>query len=56
MSLSKSILIVFFAPMRSMGTSEDESVVYGFLCESDYLIGAKEITQYGGWRGYLEVK
>jgi hypothetical protein len=35
---------------------EDESVVYGFLCESDYLIGAKEITQYGGWRGYLEVK
>jgi allophanate hydrolase len=35
---------------------EDASVVYGFLCESDYLIGAKEITQYGGWRGYLEVK
>jgi len=35
---------------------EDESVVYGFLCESDYLIGAKEITQYGGWRKYLELR
>ncbi|MFT5659943.1 MAG: hypothetical protein ACI9TV_000576 [Sulfurimonas sp.] len=35
---------------------EDESVVYGFLCESDYLIGAKEITGYGGWREYLTTK
>jgi len=32
---------------------EDETIVYGFLCESDYLIGAKEITEYGGWREYL---
>lgn len=35
---------------------EDESVVYGFLCESDYLVGAKEITEYGDWRKYLKLK
>ncbi|QSZ40658.1 amidase [Sulfurimonas aquatica] len=35
---------------------EDESIVYGFLCESDYLEGAKEITEYGGWREYLASK
>lgn len=33
---------------------EDGSSVYGFLCESDALIGAKEITAYGGWRGYIQ--
>ena len=35
---------------------EDNSVVYGFLCESDYLLGAKEITEYEGWRQYLASK
>jgi len=33
---------------------EDGSSVYGFLCESDALIVADEITQYGGWKGYLK--
>jgi len=32
---------------------EDGSSVYGFLCESDLIKGAKEITSYGGWRGYI---
>jgi len=37
-------------------TLEDGSAVYGFLCESDALKTAEEITAYGGWRGYLESK
>ena len=32
---------------------EDGTPVYGFLCESDPLKGAEEITAFGGWRGYL---
>ena len=32
---------------------EDGSSVYGFLCESDAIISAEEITSYGGWRDYL---
>lgn len=32
---------------------ENADAVYGFLCESDALIGAEEITPYGGWRSYL---
>jgi len=32
---------------------EDGSAVYGFLCESDPLRGAEEITRYGGWRHYI---
>jgi len=32
---------------------EDGSSVYGFLCESDALKGAEEITEFGGWRAYL---
>lgn len=32
---------------------EDGSSVYGFLCESEALKDAEEITAYGGWRGYL---
>jgi len=32
---------------------EDGSSVYGFLCESDPIKGAEEITAYGGWRSYL---
>ena len=35
---------------------EDGSSVYGFLCEADVLKGAKEISQYGGWRNYLTCK
>jgi hypothetical protein len=33
---------------------EDGSSVYGFLCESDPLTGAEEITRFGGWRNFLE--
>ncbi|WP_345978644.1 hypothetical protein [Sulfurimonas sp. HSL3-2] len=32
---------------------EDGSSVYGFLCENNALLGAEEITKYGGWRDYL---
>ena len=32
---------------------EDGSSVYGFLCESDPLKKAEEITGYRGWRNYL---
>jgi allophanate hydrolase len=32
---------------------EDGSSVYGFLCESDPLKGAEEITAFNGWRNYL---
>jgi hypothetical protein len=32
---------------------EDESSVYGFLCESDYLKDAKEISELKSWRAFL---
>jgi len=32
---------------------EDESSVYGFLCESDYLKEAKEISGLLSWRTFL---
>ncbi len=32
---------------------EDESIVYGFLCESDYLKDAKEISDLGSWRSFI---
>lgn len=35
---------------------EDETYVYGFLCEEYALKGAKEISIFGGWRAYLDVK
>jgi len=35
---------------------DDGTAVYGFLCESDALIGAEEITAFGGWRAYLSSK
>jgi len=35
---------------------EDGSIVYGFLCESDALRDAEEITAYGGWKAYLSSK
>jgi allophanate hydrolase len=34
---------------------EDGSSVYGFLCESDALRGAEEITELGGWRAFLKI-
>ena len=35
---------------------EDGSAVYGFLCESDALKSAEEITAFGGWKPYLASK
>jgi allophanate hydrolase len=34
-------------------TLDDGSVVSGFLCETYAVVGAKEITDLGGWRAYL---
>ncbi len=35
-------------------TLEDGSVHAGFLCEAQALDGAKDITNFGGWRAYLK--
>jgi len=32
---------------------EDGASVHGFLCESQGLVGAEDITAHGGWRAYL---
>lgn len=32
---------------------EDESSVYGFLCEAEYIKDAKEISSLGSWRAFL---
>jgi len=32
---------------------EDESCVYGFLCESDYLKEEKEISELKSWRKFI---
>ena len=32
---------------------EDETFVYGFLCESDYLKNTKEISDLKNWRNFL---
>jgi allophanate hydrolase len=39
-----------------IGTLElaDGAFVQGFLCESDALADATDISQYGGWRAYLQ--
>ena len=33
---------------------EDDTLVKGFLCESQDLSGAADITGFGGWRAYLD--
>lgn len=33
---------------------EDETCVYGFLCESEYLKEAKEISALGSWREFVK--
>ena len=33
-------------------TLEDGTSVTGFLCEAHALVGAEEITRFGGWRAY----
>ncbi len=35
-------------------TLEDGSVVKGFLCEAHVLAGARDISEFGGWRAYLQ--
>ena len=32
---------------------EDESVVYGFLCEGDFVKDTKEISEIGSWKKYI---
>ena len=32
---------------------EDDTFVYGFICESDYLKSAKEISELGSWREFI---
>ncbi len=32
---------------------DDGSEATGFLCESHALVGAREITELGGWRAYV---
>lgn len=34
----------------------DGTHVPGFLCEPAALEGAEDITEYGGWRGYLRTR
>jgi hypothetical protein len=50
--------IVQIAAPLCIGTVliEDNRAVYGFLCESDALVGAEEITAFGGWKAYLASK
>ncbi|RXK13974.1 hypothetical protein CP965_00560 [Halarcobacter mediterraneus] len=33
---------------------EDDSYVYGFLCEADFLKDAKEISELKSWRNFLK--
>ena len=35
---------------------EDGSEVVGFLCEAHAIEGARDISQFGGWRGWLAAK
>ncbi|MCZ4499017.1 MAG: allophanate hydrolase [Marmoricola sp.] len=42
---------------RPLGIGEltlvDGSTVHGFICEPAGLVGAEDVTRYGGWRGYV---
>ncbi|KAL4937275.1 hypothetical protein BDV06DRAFT_203267 [Aspergillus oleicola] len=33
---------------------DDEQWVHGFICEPEGLVGAMDITSYGGWRAYIQ--
>lgn len=45
-------------PPMVIGTVEldDGTAVSGFLCEPDALIGAPDITAFGGWRAYVAAR
>ena len=49
-----SFLALVPSPL-GLGTVEldDGSAVHGFLCEPHALDGARDISRFGGWRGYL---
>jgi allophanate hydrolase len=42
----------------SIGTIEldDGSTVQGFLCEAAAIVGAEDISRFGGWRNYLSAQ
>ncbi|MDG6773675.1 allophanate hydrolase [Thiomicrorhabdus sp. ZW0627] len=35
---------------------EDGSEVVGFICEPNGVVGAREITEHGGWRNWMKVR
>ena len=35
-------------------TLDNGTQVKGFICEAIGMVGAKELTEFGGWRAYLE--
>jgi len=37
-------------------TLNDGTTVQSFLCETAAVAGAKDVTSFGGWRGYLAAK
>jgi allophanate hydrolase len=47
--------LALIPPPLGLGSIElaDGRYVHGFLCESHALAGARDITQFGGWRAYL---
>ena len=53
-TLVGSFLTLIPAPL-GLGTLEieDGTQVHGFLCEPHALVGAPDISAYGGWRAYL---
>jgi allophanate hydrolase len=55
--LPLSALGAFLAGIRAplcIGTIEleDGDAVHGFLCESHAVVGATDISKFGGWRAY----
>jgi allophanate hydrolase len=48
--------LALIPPPLGLGSIElaDGRHVHGFLCESHALMGAREITEMGGWRAYLQ--
>ena len=47
--------VALVPPPLGIGSAELETgeVVKSFVCEPFALAGAKDITEYGGWRNYL---
>jgi allophanate hydrolase len=57
-SVPQSALGSFLAlipPPLGLGSIEliDGRLAHGFLCEPHALVGARDITSFGGWRAYL---